>query len=441
MIGSAIILLFIILIRILGASKTFCIFIIYNFIDYGLVISGALQYKDIILLIFLFLLFFKNRLRTWRKYPFLLCSLLSIISYFLSTYFSSTPHWPFTILKCLRYFGIPLCFYYYVVNSCHLKMVQYFIKCMLYFSFFVVLYALMEHIIGTSPIVNFINDHNGAGYNLDEVFRYGIKRVQTVFIHATGLGFYCVVFTSFLLLFINKNVRKHLRIKQLNYQIVIIGLIITAFLSGTRSVLIPLPFILIYYLRDRIFKLKYFLGFICFSGLMVFLAKTYAEAYFDGVIDSILNMNDASVGSTTDMRDRQFEIAFLYWSSAPIIGHGSGYTFETVTPMNPDMYGAESIWMPLLIDNGILGALAYFLCYIAWWKYLKQYHEPLNSMIFLLVILFINTATSTPGVDISFNFILVMGISALAKVSTKTTTCRNHENFSHHPGIQYRRLY
>ena len=58
MIGSTIILLFIILIRILGASKAFCIFIIYNFIDYGLVISGALQYKDIILLIFLFLLFF-----------------------------------------------------------------------------------------------------------------------------------------------------------------------------------------------------------------------------------------------------------------------------------------------------------------------------------------------------------------------------------------------
>ena len=436
MVGSIIILVFIILIKILNVQKAFSIFIIYNFLDKGLSLVGPLQVKDIILFIFLLILLSKKRLLTENKYPLTFCSLLSIASYFLSTYFSQSPHWPFTIIKCIKYFGLPLCFYYYIAISWKLKGMQYFIKYMFLFSIFLVLYAFIELIIGTSPIVNFINEHNGTGYNLDETFRFGIKRIQTVFTHATTLGYFSVVFISFLLLFIDKNICQSLNIKQSHYWIVITGLIVTTFLSGTRSALIPLAFIFIYYLRSKIFKLKYLIVYAFLFCLILFFAKTYGGDYFDSIINSILNLNDTSIGSTTDMRDRQIEITFLYWSLAPIVGHGSGYTFETVTVMNPDMFGAESIWMPLLIDNGILGVIAYIVCYIACWKYLKKYHKAFNGMIFLLIIFFINTTTSVPGLDISFIFILVFGISALAKFSNKSIiNKKSHEVFDYSRSI------
>lgn len=411
MIGLIILTFFLFLIWRKGVSKAFVIFFIYSLLDKGLSFGGPLQVKDVILVAFLLLLFNRKRLVSKYKYPFVLCSLLSVVSYIATAYVSTEPHWPFTIMKCIRYFGFPICFYYYVIKS--KNVFPSFVRGLLYFSLFIFLYSIVETIIGTSPIVNFVNDYNGSGYNMDEAFRYGVKRIQAVFIHSTALGYYCALVISFFMLFVSKRFRILYGISESLYFLVIAGLIVTAFLTGTRSAIIPIAIVLAWKYKSEIFKVKNLLGYTAIFCIVVFLASTYLADYLNSILESVLNTNDNAVGSSTDMRFTQFEIAFYYWAQAPLLGNGAGYTFEVVTPQNIEMYGAESIWMPLLIDNGIIGCIAYLMCYVSALKYILSNKFNINSIVFLGLIFLINTATSVPGFDISFILILVMSIVAI----------------------------
>lgn len=407
--GIVIIFIFLLLIKKYGVTKSFILFFSYNILDKGLSLIGPLMVKDVILMFFLFL-FFVKRNKYKRKYALLTCSLISIFSYFISTAFSSNPHWPVTILNCLRYFAIPFLLFNFCQSS---KDIAYFIRTILYTSIFIAVYSLLELKLGTSPIINFINLHNGTGNNLDDTYRYGIKRIQAVFVHATGLGYYSVTIISFLLLFLrNKYTMIKYNINLNIYITAIIGLTITTFLSGTRSAIFPLFCIYIYSLRTYLFKFKSLFIVIFISFCLYIIATEYLSEYLNTVTKSILDTNDSSVGgSTNDMRSRQFEIAIEYWSNSPLIGFGTGKTFEEVTVQNSDMYGAESIWMPLLIDNGILGCIAYFLCYVNSFFYAKK--GALNTLIFLGILLLMNTTTSVPGLNISLVLSLIIVIKCI----------------------------
>lgn len=411
MILITIIIFFVILMQRVGVNKAFVAFYFYTLFDKGLSFGGALQIKDVILIIFILIFLTRTKIAYKYKYPFMLCTFISVFSYIATAYVSIEPHWPFTILKCIRYFGLPVCFYYYVIRG--QNVFPSFVRALLYFSLFVFLYSMLETIIGTSPIVNFINDYNGNGYNMDETFRYGLKRVQAVFIHSTALGYYCVTVVAFFMLFMNNKFRVLYSINNRLYWLVIWGLTITAFLTGTRSAIIPIVIVYFWNYKFKILKVKNLLGYAIIICIAYFLASIYLADYLSSIWNSILNTNDNAVGSSTDMRDRQFEIAFYYWAQAPILGNGAGYTFDVVTPQNVDMYGAESIWMPLLIDNGIVGCVAYLLCYISAFKYILSNKFSMSGIMFLGLIFFVNTATSVPGFDISFILILVMSIVAI----------------------------
>ena len=160
--GIIIIFIFIFLTIKCGTTKAFILFFAYNILDKGLSLIGPLMVKDVILLIFLSL-FFIHRQKYQGEYALLSCSLISIFSYFISTAFSSNPHWPVTILNCLRYFTIPFLLFHFLQSS---KDIAYFIKVTLYTSILITIYSLIELKLGTSPIINFINVHNGNGYNL-----------------------------------------------------------------------------------------------------------------------------------------------------------------------------------------------------------------------------------------------------------------------------------
>lgn len=421
MIGVFIIFLFLALILIVKEQRAFSLFTIYCFLDKGLSFSGPFQIKDVILLIFISLLFIKKKQYVCSNYPMIFCSILSAFSYLISTYLAQESHWPFTILKCVRYFLLPVCFYYFICKS--RKELFFFIKALLGFSIFIVIYSFLELSIGTSPIVNFINDYNGSGYNMDETFRYGVKRIQAVFIHSTSLGYYCVSVIAFLLFFVNKNIRRVANLNNILYISTIVGLSIVVFLTGTRSAIVPLAAIYAYTFRKNIFQMKNFFLLVVCSIICYIIASAYLGSYFDSIITSVLNTNDNAVGSSSDMREKQFEIAFLYWSMAPIFGHGAGYTFDIVTPSNPDMYGAESIWMPLLIDNGILGCFAYLTCYWTSLKFLLKKVFSLSDIIFLMLLLLMNTTTSVPGFDVSFIFMLVFAVYSLGFINKGTKSC------------------
>ena len=117
--------------------------------------------------------------------------------------------------------------------------------------------------------------------------------------------------------------------------------------------------------------------------------------YFNEIFQSIVNSNQTNIGSSQDMRQTQYDIGIYYFLQAPILGHGTAYIWNYVTQYNPEMFGAESIWLSLMVDYGIVGCITYLLWYVVSYLHMKKF----SMLFYLLVIMALNTMTSTVGIN------------------------------------------
>ena len=62
------------------------------------------------------------------------------------------------------------------------------------------------------------------------------------------------------------------------------------------------------------------------------------------------------------MRANQFAIAFDMFMNNPLFGNGIN-TLSTIRKSNAEIYGAESSWMSISIQQGLLGLVAYLILY------------------------------------------------------------------------------
>ena len=93
-------------------------------------------------------------------------------------------------------------------------------------------------------------------------------------------------------------------------------------------------------------------------------------------------------------------ICFYYLSQSPWIGNGIAFTWEYVLPQNEDLLGAESLWIPVLIDQGILGAVAVSSMFVACMIYLIK-HNAIRYTIVVLGFLVFNSMSSIPNISIT----------------------------------------
>lgn len=377
----------------IGAKKAFFAFFIYSFIDSGYSVVGPISLEVIILFLFFVHFVFVDKERSKGKYIFKICTLCTVGSYFISTFLSPYPHLPMTIIRVFSIFLPSYLMFHYIRNGDDINRL---INMMIVLVYFLFLYSIFELAIGSSPIIDFINDHNEAGYNLDDIYRYGIKRVQGTFTHATGLAYFAVVITAFLLLYVNGLIKS--KTMKLRLNIAVFFLIVIVFLTGTRSCIVPLVVILAYNLKERVNKVVIVLFIAVMIIVIPYVLAT--STYFSEMFNSIVDTDTDAVGSSQSMREEQFMTSLSYMLQRFWIGWGYGMTFEHVTPIHPEMFGAESAWMPIMIDRGFLGCLTYLVCYVeVFWRIKKEFFK---SLFFVLVLLFINTSTSTPGLDESF---------------------------------------
>ena len=89
---------------------------------------------------------------------------------------------------------------------------------------------------------------------------------------------------------------------------------------------------------------------------MVLLAV--AGSFMLEIIDSFVN-SDKVHGSNSDMRMEQLLVTLIYWARSPIWGNGNGFVWTFVKEVDADIAGAESIWFQVLLDQGLVGAVAY----------------------------------------------------------------------------------
>lgn len=420
--GLIIILFFIFLITVLGFKRAFFVYFCYNFMDYGLIAIRGLQFKHIILA-----LFFINSIKIFNKnkekYPFMICTLVFVIPFIvcniLST-FTGRDSWTSIFITIVQNTVIPFVLFNYIKTKNDLNT---FIKYFLTLCFIICLYAYLEIILGTSPIVNFIHQNNGDAFNpLDGSFRFGgIKSTQSFFIHSTTFGYVSFCLLSFCILFLDK-CKYELNLKWHNLLLVIIMLMTCVLFSGSRSSIAGLFILFGFVFFRRIFyQSKLNLKFILVLLVISFLIYNYLYEYIYSIIDSIINSDNSKLGSSTSMRQGQFLVGITYMLQNPVFGNGSGYTFGHVIFIDKNLFGAESIWITTAIDLGLFGVLSYLLCYFLIYKNFN--HDKLPKLFYLLLFLFINSITSVPGMYFDFVLSMFVIINRMDKLISYGRSC------------------
>ena len=198
---------------------------------------------------------------------------------------------------------------------------------------------------------------------------------------------------------------------------IIILLYACSFLSGSRASIIPIPICLAYYFRKKWYKPNVVLPFLVFVPILIYAWG----GYFYDIYNSIVNSND-TMGSSSQMRAMQFDIVLRYWRSRPFLGWGNGAIFDVVRNRYGEaILGAESIWLPLLVDLGLLGCFCYLFAYYSSLKVLMGKKK--DVVVFLAMVLFMNTLTSTPGFDFGIVMCLILLIRRMQVINQNGGLC------------------
>lgn len=401
--GFIIVFLFCLLIKHFGTRKSFCVYFVFMLLDTGIPFVPQIPATLAILFVFFFKFLLNCHIYKTEKYPLFLFSVLYSVSILLSAkYTSVTPHTGMVFKGLIKSLLIPYLCFYFVRDFSDAKFLT---KMFFLGALFVFANLVLELVTGEAYIQKFIGSMNGGEeVAMQNVYRYGIKRCQSIFIHSTSLGYFCVMMFSFLTLYFTRDVLRKFKISKKLFWLVVGVLALCTLISGTRSAIIPLGLVSFYlYLGYSKRKTANAIGFGILSALLI---ASLASDFVINIFDSVFNSTSNKVGSSSDMRWEQFELTFYYWSSHPILGWGPGATFDDLVHRDWHLLGAESVWMPLLMDNGIVGCLAYAYGYVA--IMIMNKVNRWKCGVFMLAFLIVNTLTSVPGFGV--NFILSMGI-------------------------------
>ena len=309
-----------------------------------------------------------------RTYPLLFSSILLIVSYVLSNHYAVYRHYG-SLVSCIVV-DVASLFVFYQIISKNSRYIFIYIRTCVILSLVVGVYTLVETIISSNHYMFIVNSLEL--YSQDIIVRLNCP------------------------LYVKKLGKKKLSIA--------IGLMIIAvFLTGTRSTIAGLAVVLMSFFSFKHVKMKYV--FIAIVSVVIgFMAL---DAYLDKIILSFTDTESVG-GSNTDMRSIQFELAALFMMQSPFLGNGISYTFEYVADKYKEMCGAESLWIPIMIDFGMLGITAIIVFIIQVGYYIKKYCE-IRLLFFLLGILVFNSLSSIPAFSFTQLFYLFVIIAFLKK--------------------------
>lgn len=330
-----------------------------------------------------------SMIRRLKNNSFFFCILLMSFSLFISNYYGYIRHTPMMIADILSYFSIFVIYDIAVKSS--KSVLKFAIKSIVFLSLIICINAIIEvitkqNILLQSLIGTGLYDENTR---IITEIRFGLKRAQSLFRMHTTLGGYCLL--SFAFLFYLK------RYCNLKYQfmgITIIMLIMCLFFTGARSAIIGFAISLLTFIKLNDLKsLKGLLG-IAAVIIVLFLLQNY----INNIYGTIINSNNANIGSSSDMRDAQYTICLYYFLQSPIVGNGISYIFETALSYDKEILGAESLWFPLMVDQGIIGIISMIIIYLSLIRFLKI-HKMLKYTFVVLGFLVYNTMSSIPDVS------------------------------------------
>lgn len=263
-------------------------------------------------------------------------------------------------------------------------------------------YTIFEEITFSNPIMDWCQAHPEHFGWLTSTYsvRYGFKRAQSFLLFSSALGGVCN-YAFFLIAYLK--IKKYKFINNPIFNILLFALPVCSLLTGTRSVIIPLFVICLSFINFSIFK-RYWKVFSFIFIISIFVLKPFLGKIVDSIINS--DNNTEISGSSLDMREQQFVVATYYMNQSPWYGNGLGFTGKVIQN-DWEIRGAESIWLPLMMDQGIIGCICLALTFIFMIIYLLKYR--MYSCIWVLLSFIIGkTISAMLGIDEGYYLISLL---------------------------------
>lgn len=367
------------------------------------------------------------RLRPVFK-PFLWMSLLIFLSSVVSflPLFNSVNS---AIVESVSSYIFPLLFFAQIRESKDLKFV---ITALMIVSVIAAIYGVLEGFVFgfKNPLVLYEQSLNPNitenMWSYETLARGGRGRVSSIFAHAIGCGCTMSIFAVFFLYV--KSAFKCYIISNKLYYAAIISAVLLIGLCNSRS-----PFPLFFIPLLALVKSKSFLKIAGMGVLFLIVFQSELSSFIDvflSIFDKKLE-SQMGGGSNVEMRTGQYEALFKVWLSGnPIIGQGA-YATRFWIDKRIGLLGAESMWIPLLLNTGVLGCAFILLIMRNLVKLGTGYGK---KMIFFFVLgwLVMRTSSSSPGLDISLFFMMMFCVAKLDMISQNTyieSSCKNNSCF------------
>ena len=233
--------------------------------------------------------------------------------------------------------------------------------------------AVVDVVLGINPIIEIEKFQAGSRFwvSSNTVMRAGMARTTSFMGHSIAMGTIAVFLWGILVLIYVK-CHKYVYDHKLFLFCIAILPICMLFANSRTTMLMALCFLLLFVERKTIFD---------FQGVLVLLALLcvcfVANDYLDWIYNSIFHESSVDVqGSSSDLRERQWEVAFYYFMKSPIWGQGIDFDVLRYEEER-NVMGMESLWFQLFMRQGLVGVISYcvFLLggLVCFWKTNKAF--------------------------------------------------------------------
>ena len=353
--------------------------------------------------LFLYHVYIKRDIKLYEKYPptILFASFFISGCYLITNFYAIEKQTVTIIVNLMCYFVYPYIFWH-VVNT--KEKLTNLLKGIIILFIIAVVYTFIEVALGNNPLTVFMLDNGfneGLLFDREQV-RMGFKRCNSIFEYVSTLGFLSA--SAFFMFFFLRYVYKFSDMKKwLKYLLCLLPVCI--FFTGTRSQM--LAFLVCFF--PLLFHGKFYRTsiFWIYLGLII-IALPFIIEPATILINSILESDSSQEirGSSTQMRQIQLEIVLSYLQQSPIWGNGRLYIWNHVEPDNPALYGAESMWFPLLVDYGIMGAISFLTLFVAcFWELMKC-----NKYFVFFPLAYLTAKTISVTIGIEFYTLIIFSL-------------------------------
>ena len=171
------------------------------------------------------------------------------------------------------------------------------------------------------------------------------------------------------------------------------------FLSGSRSPLLGGIIMLLPFLANKKMFNARNISFVVVVALVIIV---FAGGYISTMFDSLATDKDTDLGgaSSWEMRWGQLEYSVYFWMKN--FWFGNGHTFDIFQGgrMYSEIFGAESVWFPIMMKQGLVGIVAYFSVTIDSCVRASKIKYKWVCVCLMIGWLVIDSATNLPGLSI-----------------------------------------